>query len=200
MRICLVVTALALLGLQPALAADTKPAASAKPSADSVRHLFEAMHTSQVTDEVMSQMENNLREALERASGGRALNAEQQKIHADMRAKVHAMLNDELAWSRLEPQVIEIYRDTFTPGEIDGMFKFYSSAGGKAVVTKLPKATQQMMQLEQERVRALMPRIVDLQKETAQKVMQAAAPPSTAPAPNAPPSPQTPSPQTPPPH
>jgi hypothetical protein len=192
MRICLAIAALVLLGLQPACAETAKP--DARPSEESVRHLFEVMHTSQITDEVMSQMDANLREAMERASGGRSLNAKQQQLHDEMRAKALGMLKDELAWSRLEPQMIEVYRNTFTPEEIDGMFRFYNSPSGKAVVAKLPQATQQMMQLTQERVSALVPRIVDLQKETAQKIRDAAGPPPASPAPGAPPSPQTPPP------
>lgn len=192
MRICLAIAALALLGLQPACAENAKP--DARPSAESVRHLFEVMHTSQITDEVMSQMDANLREAMERASGGRSLNARQQQLHDEMRTKALGMLKDELAWSRLEPQMVEVYRNTFTPEEIDAMFRFYNSPGGKAVVAKLPQATQQMMQLTQERVSALVPRIVDLQKETAQKIRDAAGPPPASPAPGAPPSPQTPPP------
>jgi hypothetical protein len=192
MRVCLVAALLALPGLTPALAADPKP------SEESVRHLFESMHTSQIIDSVSSQMSGSLRESLERATGGKALNPQQQQLHNDMRAKTEAMLKDELSWARLEPQMIEIYRSTFTPAEIDGMLKFYDSPGGKAVVAKLPQATEQMVQLTQERMRALIPRIVDLQKETAQKIQNAATPAaSPAPATAAPapaPSPQPPTP------
>ena len=184
MRVYLAVSMLALLGLEPALAAD------ARPSEQSVRRLFEAMHTSQLIDAVMQQTDANLREALERAAGGRSLNAEQQKLHDDMRAKIQGMLKEELAWSRLEPQMVEVYRSTFTPGEIEGMLRFYDSASGRAVVAKLPQATQQMMQLTQERVGALIPRIVELQKDTAQKIKAAATPSSAAAAPGTPPSPE----------
>ncbi|HYK99843.1 MAG TPA: DUF2059 domain-containing protein [Steroidobacteraceae bacterium] len=197
MRICPLVATLALLGLQPTFAAD------ARPSEESVRRLFVVMHTSQIVDEVMSQMDANLRQAMERASGGRSLNAKQQQLHDEMRTRALGMLKDELAWSRVEPQMVEVYRNTFTPDEIDGMFKFYDSPGGKAVVAKLPQATQQMMQLTQERVRAVVPRIVELQKETAQKIKDAAGPPPAAPAPGAPASPPPsppPSPQPSPPH
>jgi hypothetical protein len=183
------VAAVALLGLPPAFAAD------AKPSEESVRRLFGLMHTSEMIDTVMSQMDANLREALERATGGQPLNAQQQQLHTEMRAKILAMLKEELAWPRLEPQIVEVYRSTFTPAEIDAMVNFYGSAGGQAVVAKLPQATQQMMQLTQERVRALLPRIIELQKETAQRIRDAAGTPPAAPAPG-----EQPSPQAPPPH
>lgn len=189
MRMCMM-AAVALLWLPPAFAEN------AKPSEASVRHLFEVMHTSQMIDTVMSQMDGNLREALERATGGRPLNPQQQQLHDDMRAKILGMLKDELAWPRLEPQMVEIYRSTFTPAEIDSMLKFYKSPGGQAVVAKLPQATQQMMQQTQERVRALIPRIVEIQRETAERIKNAAGPQPTAPAPAQPPSPQAP----PPPH
>lgn len=187
MRIWLV-AAFALLGLQPVFAAD------AKPSVESVRHLFEVMHTSQMIDTVMSQMDANLRESLERATGGRPLNPQQQQLHAELSAKIQGMLKDELAWSRLEPQLVEVYRNTFNRGEIDAMLRFYDSPDGRSVVAKLPQAEQQMMQLTQEHVRSLIPRIVELQKETAQRIKDAAGAPAASPAPAAPPSPQTPPP------
>ena len=182
MRPLLPALALLVLPVAPAFSED------AKPTVESVRHLFEIMQTSQMIDTVMSQMDANLRGALERATGGRPLNAQQQQLHDDMRAKVLGMLKDELTWSRLEPQMVEVYRSTFSRGEVDAMLKFYGSSSGQAIVAKLPQASQQMMQLTQERVRALVPRIVELQKETAQRIKDAAEPPP------APPSPQPPSP------
>lgn len=185
MRPLLPALALLLLPVAPALSQD------AKPTEESVRHLFDMMQTSKMIDTVMSQMDANLRGALERATGGQPLNAQQQQLHDDMRAKVLGMLKDELTWSKLEPQMVEVYRSTFTRGEIDAMLKFYGSPSGRAIVAKLPQASQQMMQLTQERVRALIPRIVELQKETAERIKDAAGPPA---APAEPPSPHAPPP------
>jgi len=183
-------TTLALLALPVAAAL----AQDAKPTEESVRRLFEVMHTSQMIDTVMSQMDASLRESLERATGGRPLNAQQQQIHDDMRAKILGMLKEELNWSHLEPQLVEVYRNIFTSGEIDAMLRFYDSPSGRSVVAKLPQATQQMMQLTQERVRTLIPRIVEVQKDAAQRIRDAAGPPAASPAPAAPPSPQAPPP------
>jgi hypothetical protein len=178
-------TTLALLALPVAAAL----AQDAKPTEESVRRLFEVMHTSQMIDTVMAQMDANLHDALERATGGRPLNAQQQHLSA----KIQGMLKEELAWSRLEPQLVQVYRNTFTRGEIEAMLGFYDSPSGRSVVAKLPQATQQMMQMTQEHVRTLIPRIVELQKETAQRIKDAAGAPPASPAPGAP-SPQAPTP------
>jgi hypothetical protein len=182
-------TTLALLALPVAAAL----AQDAKPTEESVRRLFEVMHTSQMIDTVMAQMDANLHDALERATGGRPLNAQQQQLHDDLSAKIQGMLKEELAWSRLEPQLVQVYRNTFTRGEIEAMLGFYDSPSGRSVVAKLPQATQQMMQMTQEHVRTLIPRIVELQKETAQRIKDAAGAPPASPAPGAP-SPQAPTP------
>ncbi len=176
-----------LLALQPTFAE------SPKPSEQSVRQLFEAMHTGEALKEAFAHMDDMLRASMKDVNS-RPLNAEQQKIRDETRAKVVALMQQQLDWSRtLEPIMVESYRDTFTQQEVDALLRFYGTPIGKSVADKLPAASQQMMQLMQQRIRGMMPQIQEIVRDSAARIKAAAdsqapssssgAPPAAQPAP-----------------
>jgi uncharacterized protein len=166
----------AVLALTPALAQQPKPTAA------SVKQLFEAMHSSSMVESYLKQVETTMRTALQQATAGQTPNARQKKIVDDLQTRIMALVKEQLKWADLEPIMIEVYRDTFTQHEIDGMLKFYRSEAGQAVINKLPTATQESMARIQGRVNALTPKIMELEKETATQI-KAAGDASPAPAP-----------------
>jgi uncharacterized protein len=166
----------AVLAHAPALAQEPKPTAA------SVRQLFEAMHSSSLIDSYMKQVETTMRTALQQATAGQTANPRQKKIMEDLQTRIMALVKEQLNWTDLEPIMIEVYRDTFTPHEIDGMLRFYRSEAGQAVIKKLPTVTQESMARIQGRVNALTPRIMELEKEAVAQVKAAGdAQPSPAP-------------------
>lgn len=171
-------------------------AQGAKPTAASVKQLFEAMHSSSMVDSYMKQVETTMHTAVQQASAGKTPDARQKKIMEDLQTRIMALVKEQLNWTDLEPIMIEVYRDTFTQHEIDGMLKFYRSEAGQAAINKLPTVTQESMARIQGRVNALTPKIMELEKETATQIKAAGdAPPGApqpAPAPPAPPPPEPP--------
>ena len=163
------------------------PAQEARASAQSIRELFQVMHTSKMVDNLMTQTEGSVRTSMQQAAAGQQLNAAQQKIVDDLEKKIFARVREQLNWADLEPVMVEVYRSTFTQHEVDGMLKFYRSAVGQAVVTKVPAATQESMARIQNRLASLTPRILELQKDAAAQLKAAATPP---PAPAAAPAPK----------
>ncbi|HXY98108.1 MAG TPA: DUF2059 domain-containing protein [Steroidobacteraceae bacterium] len=168
MRVCLLAATLVVLGLQPALAEE------ARPSEESIRHLFEAMNTRHMLDDLMGQMDKTMRDSARQGLGAQTLNPQQQKIFDDMMTKLMALMKEQLNWSAMEPTMISVYRDTFTPQEVAAMTSFYASPAGKAIASKLPQVTQRTMQLMQERMRDLIPRVGQLERDAAQQLKQAA--------------------------
>ena len=98
------------------------------------------------------------------------------------RTKIVALMKSELDWSRMEPKMVEVYRNTFTAAEIEGMLKFYDSPVGRSVIVKQPQATQQLMQLIHEDMRTVIPQIIQLQQDAGARI-RAAADPGTKPSP-----------------
>ena len=138
------------------------------------------MHTSRVIDSALGTMDSTMRSALDQAMAGQKLNAEQQKIRDDMQAKLIAMMKQELNWSSLEPVMLEAYRGSYSQKDVDALIKFYASPAGQSVADKMPAVNQETSQLMQQRMRALMPRIVELEKDTARRMKEAAAAPSSS--------------------
>lgn len=157
-----------LFALQPACAA------SPKPSEESVRQLLEAMHTGEAIKGSFAHLDDMLRTSMKDVDG-RPLNAEQQKIRDEMRAKVVALMKQQLDWSTtLEPIMVESYRDTFTQQEVAALLRFYGTPIGKSVAGKLPVASQQTMQLMQQRIREIMPKIQEIARDSAARIKAAA--------------------------
>ena len=159
--------AIALAALQPAFAEDTKP------SEQSVRQLLEAMHTGEALKEASAHIDDMLRASMKEADG-RPLNPEQQKIRDETRAKVIAVMKEQLDWSTiLEPIMIQSYRNTFTREEVNALLRFYRTPVGRSVADKLPAASQQTLQLMQQRIRDMMPKIQQIVRDSQERIRAA---------------------------
>ena len=183
---------LAVCASQAAYAQDAKPAEA------SIRQLFEVMHSSNLLDAYLTQIDGTVRASMQQALAGQQLNTKQKKILEDMGREIGSLVKAELNWSAIEPVMIEVYRNTFSQHEVDGMLTFYRSEVGQAVIAKLPTAMQKSMTSIQGHVKTLTPKIAQLEKDTAAQLKAAAEPQPAAPsAQGAQPPPQTPPPASP---
>jgi len=162
-------------------AAQAALAQEAKPSEASVRQLFEVMHSSKLLDAYMTQIDTTMRASMQQALAGQQLNPKQKKILDDMGRQIDSLVKAELNWPAIEPLMIDVYRNTFSQHEVDGMLAFYRSEAGQAVIAKLPTAMQLSMTGIQSHAQALTPKIVQLEKDTAAQLKAAADPQPAAP-------------------
>ena len=176
------------------LASQTALAQNEKPSEASIRQLFEVMHSSKLLDAYVTQIDGTVRASMQQAFAGQQPTAKQQKIMETLGRDIAALVKEELNWASFEPMMIEVYRNTFSQHEVDGMLKFYRSEAGQAVIAKLPTAMQQTMASMQSHVKTLTPKIVQLERESAAQLKAAE---ESQPAPQSPPGAQPP--QSPPP-
>jgi hypothetical protein len=152
MKPCVVVL-LSLLLMRPAIAAEGPP------SEASIRELMQITQAQKLVEGTKGQVDGMVQTSMNKALEGRPVSAEQQKILDDMRAKMMAVLGEELDWNALEPVYIDIYTQSFTQHEIDGMIAFYKSEPGRAVLAKMPLVMQKTMQAMQTRMTSMMPKI-----------------------------------------
>jgi uncharacterized protein len=171
----LVVTVVfAVFATQAAVAQD------AKPSQASIRQLFEVMHSSKLLDAYVTQIDGTVRASMQQAFAGQQPTPKQQKIMETLGHNIASLVKEELNWASFEPMMIEVYRNTFSQHEVDGMLRFYRSEAGQAVIAKLPTAMQQTMASMQSHVRTLTPKIMQLEKDSAAQLKAAAEPPQTS--------------------
>src|SRR5437016_12731151 len=69
-------------------------AQGAKPTAASVKQLFEAMHSSSMVDSYMKQVETTMHTAVQQASAGKTPDARQKKIMEDLQTRIMALVKE----------------------------------------------------------------------------------------------------------
>jgi hypothetical protein len=126
-----------LLVAAPAVWAQDTP-----PSEESVRHLLDLLQVHRIIDDAVSSTDTILKQATDRIGEGRPLNAKQQQIVEQFRTDMVSTMKDELAWSKVEPEIVAAYQKTFSQKEIDDAIGFYSSPSGRSIANKLPLVAQ----------------------------------------------------------
>jgi len=143
------------------------PAIAAEPPASetSVRELLTITQSQKLLDGTMGQVDAMMQRSMKQALAGPTLSADQQKIMDDMRTKMIALFREDMKWETLEPMFIDIYKQSFTQKEVDGMLDFYKSEPGQAVIAKMPLVMQNTMQAMQGRMAVMLPKLQQLQQD-----------------------------------
>ena len=97
-----------------------------------------------------------MRQGMAQASVGKSLSAEQQRVLETAPKRFVDVMRNEFTWESLKPMYIEIYRDTFTQDEIDGLISFYQSPIGMVFVNKMPEVMQRSMVSMQSRLQPML--------------------------------------------
>jgi len=139
-------------------------------SAASVRELMAVTQTKRILDNAMAQIDGWMNSTMKQATAGKKLTPEQDKVVADMQAKMVALYKKDMTWDTLQPMFVDIYQKSFTQEEIDGMLTFYRSKAGQAMITKMPIVMQSSMQIMQKKLVALMPKIQVVTREAVLKM------------------------------
>jgi uncharacterized protein len=69
----------------------------------------------------------------------------------------------------LRPLYVQVYQETFTQEEIDGLIAFYESPTGIAFVEKMPVVMQKSMSMMQSRMAPMMEKVRAVMKQTAEE-------------------------------
>jgi hypothetical protein len=111
---------------------------------------------------------------------GKSLTPENQAKVEDFQNRMFALIDSQMSWKAMEPDILDLYARTFTDEELDGILAFYKSPAGVSMVEKLPGLTAQATQLAQLRMAKLQPQlrqmILDFSHETAPKAPQPVKP------------------------
>ena len=80
---------------------------------------------------------------------------ENQTKLTDFNKKVTDMVNAQLSWEVMGPQIVNIYAKSFTEDELTAIVNFYKSPAGTAFLAKAPDINQQLQQLAQPKLATL---------------------------------------------
>jgi len=135
------------------------------PTDESIDSLLAATQAEKIGESVFANIDKIMKQTLAEALKQKQVSAEQQRMLDAMHVKYAQVMRDELSWTSMRPLYVQIYKETFTQEEIDGLIAFYRSPVGAAFVEKMPLAMQKSMSIMQARVGPLMERMSAAMKE-----------------------------------
>ncbi len=147
----------------------TLSAHAAPPSDASIATLLSVTQSDKMMDTLYANMEQMIRQGMQAATKGKALTAQQARVMELAPARLAKVMREEITWAKLEPMMVQIYRDNFEQAEVDGLIAFYQSPVGQAFVAKMPVVMQRSMEASQQQLQAFMPKLqaemVEVMKE-----------------------------------
>lgn len=122
---------------------------AAKPSEASIKEVFALANTQGMLKSVEGQVDGMTRNVMQQATKGKPANPEEQKAIDKFQARTMSVFKEEISWAKLEPQFIEIYSNTLTQEDVDGIIAFYKSPAGQSFISKMPLIMQNSMGMMQ---------------------------------------------------
>ena len=137
-----------------------------KPSDASLKELMQLVNASDLLKGVDQHMDVVYQNMVQQITKGQAVTAQQQKALDDFHGKMKDILHRQLSWDKLEPQVMQVYRDTLSQDEVDGIIVFYKTPAGQAVIKKMPLIMQATMTMMQKNIPSMMAEVQEAAKES----------------------------------
>lgn len=135
-------------------------------STESIEDLLATTKVENLLNVMYANMESAMRQGMAESLKGKELDAKQQQLMENMPAKIAQIMREEMSWSSLKPVYVQIYKDSFTQEEVDGLLAFYKSPAGQAMINKMPVVMQKTMVIVQQRMGPLMQKMEAAMKQS----------------------------------
>lgn len=141
------------------LAATLATAQAAPPSEASIEALLTATKAERLLDGMYANIEQMMRQSMQAAVQGQTLSDEQRRVLDAAPPRLAKVMREELNYASLKPLYVQIYRESFTQDEIDGLLAFYRSPAGVAMIEKMPVVMNKSMVAVQQRMGPMMDKL-----------------------------------------
>jgi hypothetical protein len=148
---------------------------AAPPSDQSINQLLQLTKVDKQMDSVFTQMDGMMKTSLQQATKGKQLSADEQAVLDRQQAKMAGIMKEELSWEKMKGLYVQVYRETFSQEEIDGLIAFYQTPVGQSFVSKQPELMKRTLTIMQQRMGPMMQRIQKMTEETALEMKKANA-------------------------
>ncbi len=166
-------TLLALLLITPLFAHADEASKKAK-----IEELIQLTNMNHLMSQMLGQMTERMKASAAEQASSMNMNAAQKAIYDDYQQKVSQLLTDTVSWDKMKPVMIQVYSETYTDEELDGILNFYRSPAGQAMVAKSPQLMSKTMTLMVQQMSTLQPQIQQLTKDFAAQMQKSATPPA----------------------
>ncbi|MDT7833963.1 DUF2059 domain-containing protein [Aquabacterium sp. OR-4] len=141
------------------LAACLATAQAAPPTDASIDALLAVTKTERMLDAMYANIEQMMRQGMQAAVQGQTLSDEQRRLLDTTPPRLAGVMRDELSYASIKPLYLQIYRESFTQEEVDGLLAFYRSPAGAALIEKMPVVMQKSVVAVQQRMGPLMEKL-----------------------------------------
>ena len=149
-------------------------AAMAEPASESsIKQLLQVTQSQKLVDGMRGQFDSLMNNSITQALNGKTPNAKQKQAIDNMKNKMLTLMQGELAWAKMEPLYIRLYRESFTEEEVAGMLAFYKTPAGQAVILKTPALMQRTMLDLQKKIADIAPKMEKIQESFATEMSAA---------------------------
>jgi hypothetical protein len=118
------------------------------------QELITLLHSERTLGQLSSNLEKQAHDAAAQMAGANPSPETATRLQ-DFDKKVAGLVEAQLSWNVLGPEIVNIYAKEFTEDELTGIVNFYKSPAGAAFVTKMPEINTQLNQLAQPRLSTL---------------------------------------------
>ena len=160
--------ALSALALAAALTAHAQP-----PSNESLDALMTMTKVEASMESMYPMIESAMRQGMQQTLKGLKVSVEQQKAMDRLMTRMVGVMREELGWKTLRPVYLQVYAETLTQEEVDGLIAFYKTPAGVAMIEKMPVMMQKTMGLVQGRMGAYIQRMNAVMAEEMEKIKKA---------------------------
>lgn len=169
-------TLLALLLITPLFAHADDATKKAK-----IEELMQLTDMSHLMSQMVGQMTARMKASAAQQEATMHLTPEQETAYHDYQQKLNDLLMGAVSWDKLEPLMIQVYSETYTDEELDGILNFYRSPAGHAMVAKTPQLMSKTVALMSQQMTALQPQVQQLTKDFAEQMQKSVPAPAPAP-------------------
>ena len=97
-----------------------------------IEKLFDLLKVNRISDEIAGQLQVQVDRIGQQIATQVGLPLEERaKATEEVRAKMTATMKDLTSWERLKPGMIQIYDETYTDADLDGILAFFTSPLGQ---------------------------------------------------------------------
>lgn len=140
-------------------------AQAAPPSDESLLKMMNGLQLQTTLDQMVLQMDSGMKSALKESLKGRELNPLQTAELGTLQSKMSATIKEDLSFAKVKDVYLQVYRETFTQDEVNGINAFLASPAGRAMLAKIDPASKKATTLLRERMGPTLQKIKTLQEQ-----------------------------------
>ena len=129
-----------------------------------VDELLSVMRVEKTMQSAMEQVKKVIPQMTASIAAQNKLSPEAAQKSTAMQEKIFALVQEEMNWQKRKADFSQIYAESLTPEEVQGIIAFYKSPAGQAFLDKQPVIMQKTMAMQQKMMMEMMPKMQALIK------------------------------------